>query len=133
MRGLRQRKAPRREPRHRGAMSLAEELKLLHELHDRGALSSEEYARAKARLLSAPAPARGALLGGLNALRRSASERWIAGVCGGLARATGAEAWVWRLAFALLLFCGGAGVLIYVLLWIFVPMEQATRDVEVAR
>ena len=32
-------------------------------------------------------------------------------------------AWVWRLLFALLLLCGGAGLVLYLLLWIFVPTE----------
>jgi phage shock protein C len=45
-------------------------------------------------------------------------------VCGGLEESTGLEAWIWRLMFVLVSFCGGAGVLIYVLMWIFVP-EQA--------
>lgn len=112
-------------------MSLSEELKLLHELHGQGALSSEEYVRAKAKLLSEAAPAQSFFIGALNMVRRSRSDRWIAGVCGGLARATGAEAWVWRLVFASLLFCGGAGMVIYVLMWIFVPMGQAGQRVEV--
>lgn len=106
-------------------MSLGEELKLLHELHGRGALSNEEYTRAKARLLSEATPVQPFFLAALNAVRRSRGDRWIAGVCGGLARTTGAEAWVWRLVFALLFFCGGTGLVIYVLMWIFVPMEQA--------
>jgi phage shock protein C len=62
-------------------------------------------------------------LAAINALRRARSDRWIAGVCGGIARATGVESWVWRLLFALLLLCGGAGLVIYVLLWVFVPSE----------
>ncbi|HKX41782.1 MAG TPA: PspC domain-containing protein [Burkholderiaceae bacterium] len=33
-------------------------------------------------------------------------------------------AWVWRLVFALLVLCGGTGVLVYLLLWIFVPQED---------
>ncbi|MCI0700422.1 MAG: SHOCT domain-containing protein [Planctomycetia bacterium] len=37
-------------------MSLADELRQLQELHEQGALSDEEYAQAKARLLNAPAP-----------------------------------------------------------------------------
>ncbi len=59
----------------------------------------------------------------LNALRRSIADRWIAGVRGGLAQATGADAWIWRLVFAALLLFGGAGLLIYLLFWIFVPSE----------
>ena len=48
---------------------------------------------------------------------------WIGGVCGGLARATGIESWVWRLIFAVLFLFGGTGLLLYILLWIFVPTE----------
>ena len=108
-------------------MNLSDELERLDALRSRGVLSDEELARAKARLLdgSGAATPSSPLLAALNALRRSRSERWIAGICGGLARATGAEVWLWRLAFSLLFFCGGAGLIIYVLLWIFVPPEEA--------
>ena len=47
--------------------------------------------------------------------------RWVAGVCGGIALATGTDAWLWRLIFALLFFFGGAGLIVYLLLWLFVP------------
>jgi phage shock protein PspC (stress-responsive transcriptional regulator) len=40
-----------------------------------------------------------------------------------MARATGVESWVWRLLFAVLFIFAGAGLLVYVLLWIFVPSE----------
>lgn len=101
-------------------MDLSEELNRLYELHRRGVLSEAEFTQAKARLLGrsdAPMPAFTAL----NTLRRSPNERWIAGVCGGLAEATGAQAWVYRLLFALLFFCGGTGLLVYLLMWIFIP------------
>lgn len=105
-------------------MALSDELSKLQELHRAGALTDEEYARAKARVLEggsggSVAPA----LAAVNALRRSRGDRWIAGVCGGLAPATGAESWVWRLVFAALLLFGGIGLVIYVLMWIFVPPE----------
>ena len=59
-----------------------------------------------------------------NRLRRSSANRWFAGVCGGLARSTGLEAWGWRLIFVLAtLFAGGLGLLAYALLWIFVPRD----------
>jgi len=108
-------------------MALSDELAKLEEMHRRGALTDDEFARAKARLLDAPqggadAPP-AAAVAALNALRRSASDRWIAGVCGGIARSTGLESWIWRLLFALLLLMGGAGLVIYALLWIFVPSE----------
>ena len=105
-------------------MALSDELERLDELRRRGVLSDEEFARAKARLLDgALTRPTAAPLAALNALRRSRGDRWIAGVCGGLASATGADSWVWRLLFAILFFCGGAGLLIYALLWIFVPAE----------
>ena len=105
-------------------MALSEELDRLDDLRRRCVLSEDEFARAKGRLLdgSVARPTAPALTA-LNALRRSRSDRWIAGVCGGLAPATGADAWVWRLLFAVLFFCGGAGLIIYLLLWIFVPAE----------
>jgi phage shock protein C len=108
-------------------MALNQDLEHLDELRRRGVLSDEEFARAKERLLGTEAPPTHppavSALAAINALRRSRSDRWIAGVCAGLAQATGADAWVWRLLFALLFLCGGAGLLIYVLLWVFVPAE----------
>ncbi|MFC5499395.1 PspC domain-containing protein [Caenimonas terrae] len=104
-------------------MALSDELNRLDELRGRGVLSDAEFERAKAQVLDGAPPLRPAPLAALNALRRSRTDRWIAGVCGGLAAATGAEAWVWRLLFALLALCGGAGVIAYLLLWIFVPQD----------
>jgi len=103
-------------------MSLADELIKLEQLRERGGLTDDEFARAKARLLEPPPPT-GPRCGGLNRLRRSLADRWIGGVCGGLAAATGMDAWFWRFLFALLFFVGGSGLLLYVLLWIFVPSE----------
>ena len=99
-------------------MELSEELERLEQLRFRGALSEEEFARAKARLIDNRRPP---LLSAVNAMRRSNNERWIAGVCGGIASATGTDAWLWRLTFALLFFFGGAGLIVYLLLWLFVP------------
>jgi phage shock protein C len=103
-------------------MSIADEIARLDELRAKGALTSEEFERAKQRLLDgrrSPPPAFAAL----NDLRRSREDRWLGGVCGGIADATGIDSWIWRLAFALVAFAGGAGIVIYVLLWIFVPEE----------
>ena len=105
-------------------MTLSDELSKLEALRQRGVLTDEEFARAKTRLLDEPSGlAHAPLVAALNALRRSRSDRWIAGVCGGIARSTGVESWAWRLLFAVLFFCGGAGLLLYGLLWIFVPTE----------
>ena len=59
----------------------------------------------------------------INNLRRSITDSWIGGVCGGIARATGVESWIWRLIFVVLFLFGGTGLLLYILLWIFVPSE----------
>lgn len=108
-------------------MSMADEIAKLDELRNRGALSAEEFERAKARLLDAgpgaAGPAPGAGIDAMNNLRRSRTDSWIGGVCGGIARTTGVESWIWRLIFFVLFLFGGTGVLLYVLLWIFVPSE----------
>jgi phage shock protein PspC (stress-responsive transcriptional regulator) len=110
-------------------MSMSEELARLSELHQRGALSDEEFARAKARVLNATAAPQGAggpapVVTAVNSLRRSRDDRWLGGVCGGIGLLTGVASWVWRLLFVALAVCGGTGVLLYLLMWIFVPQEE---------
>ncbi len=115
-------------------MNVSEEIKRLHELHLAGALSDAEFAQAKAKLLSninldkpdntsGPGPAND-LVQEFSRLRRSRNDRWLGGVCGGLARASGMESWIWRLVFVLFTLTFGFGVVIYLLLWIFVPDEE---------
>jgi len=107
-------------------MNDAEELNKLADLHARGVLNDEEFARAKARVLngSAARSAQAPVVHAVNSLRRSREDRWLGGVCGGIALLTGVAAWVWRVLFVLLAVCGGTGVLLYLLLWIFVPQEE---------
>jgi len=106
-------------------MSLADELLKLEQLRERGSLTAEEFERAKARLLGTGADpvVSSKLAQSLNSLRRSNTDKWIAGVCGGIASATGVDAWIWRLLLAVLFIAGGMGLVLYVLLWIFVPAE----------
>jgi phage shock protein C len=105
-------------------MSLGDELSKLAELRSSGSLTEEEFARAKERLLnSAQARSNDPVVSAVNSFRRSRTDRWFGGVCGGMARSTGMEAWVWRLIFTALFICAGAGLLLYVLLWLFVPSE----------
>ena len=115
-------------------MNISEEIKRLHELHLAGALSDAEFAQAKAKLLSninldkSDSPSDSApsndLVQEFSRLRRSRNDRWLGGVCGGLGRASGMEAWIWRLVFVLFTLTFGFGVVIYLLLWIFVPDEE---------
>jgi|ERR1019366_10433950 phage shock protein PspC (stress-responsive transcriptional regulator) len=105
-------------------MALADELSRLAELRENGGLTEEEFKRAKERVLNTEhTRSNDPVASGVNGFRRSRSDRWIGGVCGGIARSTGIEAWVWRLLFAALFICAGAGLLLYALLWIFVPSE----------
>ncbi len=105
-------------------MALSDELSKLAELRASGTLSEAEFARAKERLLGAEqANSHDPLTAAVNSFRRSRTDRWIGGVCGGIARATGVESWVWRLLFAVMFLCLGAGLLAYLLLWLFVPSE----------
>jgi phage shock protein PspC (stress-responsive transcriptional regulator) len=106
------------------AMSLSDEMSKLAQLRASGALTEEEFTRAKERLLNAEhSPGPDPLGIAVNSFRRSRNDRWIGGVCGGIARSTAVESWVWRLLFAVLFLCAGAGLLVYLLLWIFVPSE----------
>ncbi|MDH4050465.1 MAG: PspC domain-containing protein [Rubrivivax sp.] len=101
-------------------MSLADEFTRLQALRDSGTLTEDEFQRAKARVLDGGvnvSPAE------INKLRRSVSDRWIGGVCGGIAALTGIESWIWRLLLTVLAVFGGTGILIYILLWIFVPSD----------
>ncbi len=105
-------------------MSLSDDLARLAELHQRGALSDDEFARAKARVLAGqesgvPHPA----VQAVNGLRRSLSDRWLGGVCGGLAQSTGVASWAFRLMFVLLVLCAGTGIVAYGLMWLLVPAE----------
>lgn len=105
-------------------MNAADEIEKLHGLLTKGAITQEEFESAKARILAgSPAPKWGGNLP-INQLRLSDDDKWVAGVCGGLAQATRVESWVWRLLFALGVMFGGVTVLIYILLWVFVPRES---------
>jgi signal transduction histidine kinase len=50
---------------------------------------------------------------------RREDDRVLAGVCGGIASALGVDATLVRLAFALLALAGGAGIVLYLALWVY--------------
>ena len=54
-------------------------------------------------------------------LHRSRDDRVLAGVAGGLGRHLGINAWWVRLAFLILAFFGGFGLLVYVAAWLVIP------------
>lgn len=55
---------------------------------------------------------------------RSADDRVIAGVCGGIASRLEVDATLVRLVFALLALAGGAGILLYLALWVYAGGEH---------
>ena len=103
-------------------MTMADELGKLHRLLQEGALTPAEYEAAKTRVLGGAAAQSGPSLA-INRLRLSNGDKWIAGVCGGVAAVTGVEGWIWRLIFVLGLFAGGFTAVLYIILWIFVPRD----------
>jgi phage shock protein C len=103
-------------------MTMADEIEKLHRLLQSGALTAAEYEAAKARLLGDPAGSSSTGLS-INRVRLSATDKWVAGVCGGIGAATGVESWIWRLIFVLGLLAGGFTAVLYIVLWIFVPRE----------
>jgi phage shock protein PspC (stress-responsive transcriptional regulator) len=56
-------------------------------------------------------------------LARSRDDRVIAGVCGGLGEYFGVDAVLIRIAALVLVFAGGAGLLLYAIGWIAMPEE----------
>jgi phage shock protein C len=56
-------------------------------------------------------------------LYRSKSERWLAGVCGGIGDYLNIDATVIRALFVLFALVFGSGLLFYIILWILIPLE----------
>ena len=64
-------------------------------------------------------------------LYRSRTERWFAGVCGGLGNYFGVDPTLVRVIFVILSLTFGSGLLIYLVLWLIIPNEpEATPVVE---
>lgn len=65
----------------------------------------------------------------LGRLRRSVSDRKVAGVAGGLARHLDVDPIILRVGFVVLAFFGGAGLILYAAGWLLVPEEDRERAV----
>jgi phage shock protein PspC (stress-responsive transcriptional regulator) len=65
-------------------------------------------------------------------LRRSRTDRYGVGVCGGLGAYFGVDPVIFRVVFAVLAVFGGAGVLLYLLLWLAIP-EEGTSEAALDR
>jgi len=62
-------------------------------------------------------------------LHRSTTDRKIAGVCGGLGRHLNIDPTILRVLFVVLVFFGGAGLLLYGAAWLVVPEEGTEQSV----
>lgn len=61
----------------------------------------------------------------LDGLRRSTTDRYIAGVAGGLGRQFNIDPTIIRVLLVVLTFFGGAGLVVYVVCWLLVPEDGA--------
>lgn len=58
-------------------------------------------------------------------LYRSETDRYLGGVCGGIATYFNIDSTLVRLLFIAIILLGGSGILIYLLLWVIIPSESA--------
>lgn len=63
-------------------------------------------------------------------LYRSKKDRMIAGVCGGIGEYLSIDSTFIRIAFALLSFGAGSGLLLYIVLAIIIPEEGSVETVK---
>jgi phage shock protein C len=62
------------------------------------------------------------MVGMTNRLQRSRNERIIGGVCGGLAEYFNVDPLLVRVILVAITLVGGAGILLYLILWAVVPL-----------
>jgi phage shock protein C len=63
----------------------------------------------------------------MNKLYRSRKDRMLLGVCGGLAKYLNVDSTIIRIVAVLLVFCGGVGILAYLVMAIIVPLEESEK------
>ena len=64
-------------------------------------------------------------------LYRSIDDRWLAGVCGGLANYFNLDPTLVRIIFIVLALVGLGGVIIYLLVWVLVPPEPTEEELAI--
>ena len=57
-------------------------------------------------------------------LRRSRTDKMVAGICGGLGKYFGLDSTILRLVFVVLLIFAGTGLLAYLIMWLVIPYEN---------
>ena len=61
-------------------------------------------------------------------LYRSRDDRWLAGICGGLGAYFDLDPTLIRVLFVLFALVVGGGFLLYILLWVIIPLEPEMPD-----
>lgn len=64
-------------------------------------------------------------------LKRSNTNKQVAGVCGGLGEYLNIDPTLIRIFFVLATLAGGPGLLLYIILWVVMPEENRKRKIEV--
>lgn len=62
-------------------------------------------------------------------LTRSSTDHWLSGVCGGLGAFFGIDSNLVRVLFAATTLFGGAGVAVYGICWLIIPLEGEARSI----
>ena len=105
-------------------MNIVDELERLRSLYESGAINADEYEHAKAKILNQSTSNFSQTSSNwLQSFRRSRRDQWLGGICGALSEMTEIPSWVLRFIFCFVFFAYGLGGLVYILLWVFVPLE----------
>jgi len=61
-------------------------------------------------------------------LYRSTKDRWLAGICGGIAEYFELDPTIIRVLFVVFSLFAGGGILAYIILWLIIPQEPETSE-----
>jgi phage shock protein C len=78
-----------------------------------------------ARQVVTDAPNMAAATGGPKRLMRSSTDKKLGGVCAGLADYLDMDVTLVRVLWVLVVLCGGTGILLYLILWLVLPLAPA--------
>ena len=78
-----------------------------------------------ARQVVTGAPDVASMTGGPKRLMRSSTDKKLGGVCAGLADYFDMDVTLVRVLWLLVVLCGGTGILLYVILWLVLPLAPA--------
>ena len=79
-----------------------------------------------AQLTGQAAPSAGGYAAPAKRLMRSSRDKKVGGVCAGLADYFDLDPTLVRIVWLLAVFCAGTGLLLYIILWIALPLAPAT-------